>query len=167
MKQFFILTIFFSTLFCCKENNNKRNKEFVEKYKKNDFSIFKEKIIFVRGFNQGNPIIYIYDESHNKRCKGFISYCYSREVDSILEIKPFFFSDSCDINFERFPKKTIKEFLKYDINCIEVDSNDNVFVKVMFFEGPANLIRFSNKKYITNKYKKEWKNINGSWYEKI
>jgi hypothetical protein len=155
-----IITIFFSFFF---NKKNTKNRQFVEKYFNEDFSKFRNKTITIRGYeNQDNVIIFIYENDNNS---GFIRIIAKKEGNIILKQDVINQRNNCDLDTNYKNDFLIKHFLEYEINFINIDSNDNVFVKTTFFEGKPDLIRFSDKKYITEEYKKNWINITENWYE--
>lgn len=60
--------------------------------------------------------------------------------------------------------KLALKFERYNIAHIDIGENNNVNIKTLPFEGVPNLIRFSDLKHKTLKYK-QWKYIAGNWYE--
>jgi len=144
-----IITLFSSLLlcfFCCSQpNNNKANNQFVEKFGNNDFSCFANKSFVIRDFDNGDPIVFVYNYSTSTPC-GFIKIIVSSKSKALREITAVEQKDSCKLEFNKTEYyNLVLEFLKLNINMLYVDSDKNVFVKVTSFEGKPNLIRINSK----------------------
>ena len=160
----FILAILL-LVFCqsCYKTEHKLNIEFVEKYGKDDFSIFKNKSLFVRGFDNNNgTIIFISDRKQEKKCSAPYVIIIDNKTKKIKSTSRNLLESTCVIDSVLFQKLSLL-FYEYNINYLSVDSNSNVSIKPLFFEGKSNLIKFSNTQNLTTK---EYKNIKNQWYEK-
>ena len=149
LRLFFIA---FLTVGCAKTDENTK---FVAKYKNEDFTKFKGYSFFVRGFDQSNPIVFVY----TKNCKQPLVLTTNAVLNKILKTSRHLQIDSCTID-TKIIEVLVIDFLKYNINDLEVDEQLNVFVKPTFFEGKSKLIRFSKPET----RKGTWKKIDDNWY---
>lgn len=166
-----ILQILFSSfvllgLNSCVGDMKKSNAEFVNKYENENFDAFINKSFFVRGFDEDrDPIILVYDLTKTIRpCDMFLGITVNNKTRTIKKVNKSMLPDSCNID-ETTSCDLALRFNEYNINRLKVDANKNVYVSVMFKEGADYLVRFSDMKYKTDKYK-DWKQVKGNWYEK-
>lgn len=175
MKKNMLFLILAVSLFNNSCNNDERerhklNEEFISNYANENFSQFKNRSFFVRGFDNGNPIVFVYDDRPNHTDAGSGCLFYSVVIDKknlqIVRSSRDALADSCMVD-EPLSKQLALKFIGYNIPYLEVDSNNNVFIRTYFNERPADLIRFSDPRFIAEKYKKNWKVKCGNWYERI
>lgn len=161
VKCLFILSLFQQ----CSSAQDMSNENFIDKYGNENYSNFKNKSLFVRDFENGNPIIFIYDYSKEKKPCGFISMTISSKTKELIKVKEVPQRDNCTLAFnkEEYYKLALK-FLEYNINSLDVDTNLNVSVKIKFYEGLPNLIRYSDVKYISDT--DNIIKIKGNWYQR-
>ena len=148
-----LLNVFFTYIFlismsACFDDNDSANKKFVEKYGNEVFDDFINKSFFVRGNDENkDPIILIYDYSFFKKPCGFAVFTVNNKNQTVKKTSKTLYNDSCEINIDEKTTNQTLQFIKYDINYLEVDANKNVSIKVIFKgEGQADLIRFSDLK---------------------
>lgn len=170
-KTAFSLFIFLLVLAGCKSQNQRRqelNNEFITKYGETSFNEFKGRSFLVRGFDKGNPIVFVYDNLTKNTTGGCLFYGVTIDKKNLQVIKTSrnALADSCIVD-ETLCKKLALKFIVYDVAYLQVDSNGNVFVRTHYNERPADLIRFVNPKFITDKYRKNWKQRDHNWYERI
>lgn len=165
--QIFFTSVILLSMNNCGNSQEKTNKAFIEKYGNENFYDFINRSFFVRGFDEdGDPIILVYDETQKRRpCDLAFGVTVNNKTNTVKNIKKSFIPDSCKIDEKKSCDLALK-FNEYNINRLSVDSNKNVFISVMAGENASRLVRFSDAKYITAEYKKNWKQIKGNWYEK-
>jgi hypothetical protein len=153
------------TMNSCFSNIEEGNKRFVEKHYNDNFNAFINTGFLIRSEDgEGNLIIFISTDLKNALNKGPYVVTVEKETGVIKKTSTHLMSDSNDFNREAL-HKLLPLFLTYKIYSIAVDSNQNVYVRVMKADKPT-LVRFSNKKYITEQYK-DWKRVKGNWYENL
>lgn len=138
---------------------------FLQNFGNENFTSFANHSLFVRGYDEDkDPIVLVYDNSKRIRpCDLSYGVIINRKTKAIKSINRSHLPDSCGIN-EKLSKDLAVKFLEYNINYLRVDSAMNVFVDVLFKEGPPILVRFSDADKIPTKYQ-SWKHIEGNWYE--
>jgi lipopolysaccharide export LptBFGC system permease protein LptF len=141
------------------------NENFVKLYNTENFEKFRLTTFFIRGHNsQGQSIVFAYDEKVppvKNNGAYVIEYDIERKIISSTNCRLMKDSSIVDVNkLERL----VDEFVKYQVNYLQVDSNNNVFVSVYSNEEP-DLVRFSDLKYKSVKYDK-WRQLNFNWFEK-
>lgn len=155
--------LFLTSIFFGCTNNSNGNNDFIEKYKDYDFSIFINKSFTVRGFDNENPIILVYDHSKNGRPCGFIRVTVSITDGSMLNYTEVLQSDECV--FSRDTSQIIQltqQFQKLNIFHLKVDSKLNVLVSTKLKKGKPNIGKFRKEDIKLN----EWTNIIDNWYER-
>ena len=165
MRYLFLVILNLTTMFSCNRKDDSY-KKFVEQYKDENFELFKNTSLFIRSIaSNGSEIVFAYDETISPDLNNG---AYVITIDEIKkEIKNtscHLMKDSLIVDRKRLDKLAIK-FIEYPIGYLSVDSSSNVLINLNANKSP-NLIRFSDLKYKTEKYK-EWKQIKDNWYEKI
>ncbi|MEA5258982.1 hypothetical protein VB264_14395 [Arcicella aquatica] len=140
----------------CSNDEKNPNDNFLKKFKNDDFTKFSGNSFFVRGFDKGNPIVFVYSDE----CKHPLVITVNSQTNTILKTSKHLQIDTCNINTTQKEMLTLS-FLKYNINYLEVDKNLDVFINVMFEENPPQLARITNPE----KIKGNWKKIIDNWYE--
>lgn len=159
---FLLLSLFQNCSFNKKATHNE---DFIRKYGTDNFDVFKNKSLFVRGFDEGNPIVFIHDYTATQEPCGFVSMTISAQTKELLAVKEVPQKDSCVLHFDEAAcYKMALAFLAYDINYLSVDEDSNVFIKVMFEETPPDLIRFANLKDISDT---KFMQIKDNWYLRV
>lgn len=135
--------------------------EFLENYKDYDFSAFSNKALFIRGFEDGNTIIFIYDYSSSSNPCGFERVLYSKSHMLPLSNEFVVLTEPChaqehggNIN------ALLRQFIRLEINYLKVDSLGNVFVKPYFDEGSPRL----KKVRVSPHEDEQWVQVTGNWY---
>jgi hypothetical protein len=155
-----ILAVLF---FGCNDHSN-MNSEFVKKFGNESFDEFKNTSMFIRsGDRDGGLIIFTYD---NKIPPDLNNGAYIVTVDwkkkKIKSTSCHLMKDSTIADRQKLEKLALK-LIEYPIDYLSVDSSNNVFISLRMNVRP-DLVRFSNLKYKTDKYK-EWKQVKDNWYE--
>jgi len=137
------------------------NRRFVNKYFNENFDDFKNTSIFIRGGDSaGHLVLFIgCDMKHNK---GLYTIVFDDKKNEIVSTDTHLMLDSSGLDKTAINRLAVR-FMKYNLNCLAVDSNGNVDARTEYSERPV-LIRFSDKKYITGAYK-DWRKLKGLWYE--
>jgi len=149
----------------CVSDMGKYNAEFVNKYENESFDAFINTGFLIRsGDMEGNLVIFISIDFKNASNKGPYVVTVEKETGVIKKTSTDLISDSISFDKEAI-HKLLPEFLKYKIYSLSVDENKNVYIRLREAERPT-LIRFSDMKYKTDKYK-DWKQIKGNWYEDV
>lgn len=155
MLIFKVISLVFLILGCSNLENN-QNAEFLEKFKNEDFSKYQGNSFFVRGFDKGNPIVFVY----SNECKQPLVITANRQTNTVLKTSRHLQTDTCSIDTSQKEALALS-FLKYNINYLEVDKNLDVFISIIFEEGPPKLARFSK----SVNTKGNWQKIVDNWYE--
>lgn len=157
---FLIVILFFNSC-----SHEKSEETFIQKFGNENFNSFVNYSLFVRGFDEDrDPIVLVYDNTKKIRpCDMSYGVIINRKTKSIKSVNRSYLPDSCGIN-EMVSKELAVKFLKYNINYLRVDSAMNIFVDVVFKEGPPILARFSDANNIPLKYQ-SWKHLEGNWYK--
>lgn len=157
-----ILTI----LFCGCFSQKNMSSDFIKKYGGENFAEFNNTSIFVRSsINDSDEIIFAYDDKLDPKLNnGAYVITLNRVQKKIKNASCHLMKDSTIVNKEKLEKLALK-FIEYQIGYLSVDSSSNVLINIRANKSP-NLIRFSDMKYKTEKYK-DWKLIKDNWYEKI
>lgn len=166
MKLFFKSTFFIlvaHALVSCDNEVKSYNIEFIKKHGTETFGDFINTGIAVRNFDANGNIILFIGDLQNTNINGPYIVKIDTIRDIIIETSCKLLKDSSLVDKEKFNDLALK-FMSYDINYLKVDTNNNVFINVMYNERPS-LIRFSNLKYKTGIYKEDWKLISSNWYE--
>jgi hypothetical protein len=164
MRYLFLAIFYLATMFSCSRKEDKY-KKFVEQYKDENFEVFKNTSMFIRGAaSDGGEIVFAYDEPISSTLNNG---AYVITIDDtrkkIKNTSCHLMKDSTVVDKKKLERLVIK-FIEYPISYLGVDSSNNVFINLKINESP-DLIRFSDLKYKTEKYK-NWKQIKGNWYEK-
>jgi len=163
MRYLFLATVYLATMFSCNSKEGKYRK-FVEQYKDENFEVFKNTSMFIRSAaSDGGKIIFAYDEPISSTLNNG---AYVITIDDtrkkIKNTSCHLMKDSTVVDKEKLERLVIK-FIEYPISYLGVDSSNNVFINLKVNESP-DLIRFSDLKYKTEKYK-NWKRVKENWYE--
>lgn len=158
------------SVFCfnsCVFQNRDVAQDFIKKYGDSDFNEFKNYDVFVRSYEEHgkNACIMIMDKRDTGVCGLPYTLIIEKQSFRILETRK---NDreghQCKLDTV-VAKKLAVELLKMNINGIGVDSNNNVFVNIKFSdEIGAELIRFSDEKFIADVHKKNYKTVGNNWY---
>lgn len=141
------------------------NEDFIRKYGTDNFEAFKNKSFFVRGFDEGNPIVFINDYAATQKPCGFVSMTIAAQTKELLTVKQIPKHDSCVLAFDKAVyHKLALAFLAYNINYLSVDEDLNVFIKVLFEESPPDLVRFDKLNNISDT---KFRQIKDNWYLRV
>ena len=143
----------------------KYNIEFVDKYNNENFDAFINTGFLIRsGDRKGNLQIFVNTDFKNASNNGPYVITIEKETGVIKNTSCHLMKDSSSFDREAIHKLTLK-FLEYKVYSLAVDENKNIYVRLREAERPT-LVRFSDAKYITEEYRKDWKQIKSNWYEK-
>jgi hypothetical protein len=159
----YLIFVVMATIYGCRMQPI--NENFVELYNTENFDKFRLTSFFVRGHNsQGERIIFAYDEEVPPvKNNGAYLIEYNIERKIITSTSCRLMKDSSIVDVKKLDS-LVGKFVEYQINYLQVDSNNNVFVNVSSNEEP-NLVRFSDLKYKSVKYDK-WRQLSLNWFEK-
>jgi hypothetical protein len=161
MNKYIILGLF-AIFFCGACGHSITNSEFIAKYSHESFSKFKETSLVIRGYDNGNPIIFMYSYindsiSHN----GFKRFIIDKNCNTILRENVNFFSDSTETVINDNERFLALKFCSYRIYSLTVKSDNNVIVRVSSDNDSYSLIKFRG----TYEIPPNWKRVNEDWYE--
>jgi hypothetical protein len=161
-----ILPFILCGLISCISNIEKHNINYVDKFEHENFDDFVNKSFFIRGFDKdGDPIIFVYDLTKKTRpCDLLLGITINIKTKTIKKVDKSKLPDSCNID-EKTSCDLALRFYDYNINRLKVDENRNVYLSIMFKEKADYLVRFSDMKYKTEKYK-DWEQLRGNWFQK-
>ena len=144
---------------------------FINKFQNNEFNIFHNKSIFIRGGDgKGNSILFILDDDTASHCQSpssiaIASVSYGNHKINYFDYKLTnprcsLFKNDEHLNF------IIAEFMKYDIGSITVDGHDNVFIGLDTNErmGVAKLVA---PEHVSRYVKENLVRVQGNWYKRI
>lgn len=140
--------------------NRESEKEFILKYGDSNFDFFKNTSIHIRGFDgNGNPIIlFNYD---NDGCEA--PFIVKIDVNGLpIGLDDKLTKRNCISDTLRVLDQ-VKEYLKYNVCLLSVDDNGTVKVNVDEISTP-DLIRVTDRSYLTKYQRENWQNIKGNWY---
>jgi hypothetical protein len=161
--HFFLLGSISLTIYSC-YNDQEINKTFVEKYENENFEDFTCKGVSIRGGNNQQGVVVLVSNSYEKvGCRAPVGVILNRETGAFKSLNRDLLGDECEIDEKEMINLALK-FIEYKVAVLAVDSNKNVLINISEAEAP-NLIRFSDMKYKTQKFRR-WKKIKGSWYER-
>jgi hypothetical protein len=168
MKLSFLISFFIiSILQSCKAGDNGAfNAQFVKKYGHDSFAEFAGYSLTLRSYDgNGNAIILVYNNADTGGCQFPYRVIINRKSHEVKSSNRDWVDSNrvCLIDTARMVTLALK-FEQYNIAHIDIDENNNVNIKTLLFEGAPNLMRFSDLKYKTLKYK-EWKHVAENWYE--
>lgn len=153
----------------CASQDRSLTQEFISKYGNSDFMEFKNYDVFVRSYEERgkNACVMIMSSKDTGVCGLPYTLIIEKQSFRILETrKNDREGQQCKLDTV-IAKKLAVELLKMNINGIGVDSNNNVFVNIKFSdEIGAELIKFSDEKFIADVHKKNYKPVEGNWYER-
>ncbi|MES2381767.1 MAG: hypothetical protein V4538_12040 [Bacteroidota bacterium] len=156
---FLLLSLFQN---CSSNKEATPNEDFIRKYGTDNYDVFKNKSFSVRGFDEGNPIVFIRDYAATQQPCGLVSMTISSQTKELLAVKEVPQKDSCVLSFDKAAYYNLAiAFLKYDINYLSVDSDLNVFIKTLFVETPPDLVQFASPKNIADT---KFVQIKDNWY---
>jgi len=136
-------------------------KKFVAKYKHENWQIFKNRELYVRGYNNGNPIILLSHLYNTNPCCEVISFNkVSNTVDSVRSLD----SDSWSTQLSVADSILILKFVSYGFRDLSVDSAGTVRIWIAQHTECPHLINFGNLKYKTKEYD-QWTDLGDGWYE--
>ncbi len=147
----------------CFLNKNAPEIAFVHEHGKDDFSMFMNKSLTLRGYDDGNKIILISDTL----CRGFLGLIIDRDNFTVLRVNPTTFGAGCVVTADTAKILLAQKFARYDINCLSVNKHNNAFFKVRFFEGRPNLLLLNDPTDTSDVKLKEWERLEGKWYVRI
>lgn len=160
------------SVFCfnsCISPNRDVAQDFIKKYGDSDFNEFKNYSVFVRSYEERgkNVCVMVMHDNDTGYCTLHLAFIIQKSTLNIIETKiNETENQQCKLDTVVARKLAI-ELLKMKIHAIGIDSNDNVFVNVKFNEEQtAELIKFSDEKFITGTYKKNYRPVGGNWYER-
>lgn len=164
MRYLFLVMLNLTMIFSCNRKDD-NYKKFVEQYSNENFESFKNTSLFIRSVaSNGGKIIFAYDETISSELNnGAYVITIDESKKEIKNTSCHLMKDSLIADRKKLDKLAIK-FIEYPVGYLSVDSNSNVLINQKVNESP-DLIRFSDLKYKTDKYK-EWKQLKDNWYEK-
>lgn len=136
-----LVFVFLSFCLCLCTTLNRDEKRFINKYGLMEFSKFKNRCIYIRGYSKGrNPIVFF--NEINDTLNGPYVLKYDRIKKGVVNF---------GTQLRRVPKATdtiqiinlVEDFMQYSISYIKVDSLDNIFVGFKPNDGPS-IFRPSN-----------------------
>lgn len=148
----------------CKQADNLA---FVNQYGREDFSAFRNTTFFVRGYDsQRNIILFASDDFENTHRNGLVIMNVDPTTFAVnqFDFKLIRHRDSSEVDQQKL-RHLARRFMNFPIWRLDVDRNDNVFVRLQEEDKPA-LARFSDAKYLTTagKFQSNWKQLKGNWY---
>lgn len=165
-----VKTLFFPIMLfafiSCQNIQQRANRTFVELYEYEDFSVFKDFYVWIRSCDNNKSCFVVICPNYSGECKdGSYVVEIDKESKEILDFNYRYLEDSINFDKKRYDNLA-KKFISYNVNSINVDSNNNVYIKVFHTTVPT-LIRFSEKQFISFNRNEKWRKITGLWYEKI
>lgn len=146
--------------------NRKKNviNKFITTHGNKDFALFYKKAIHIRDYVDGNPLIIINDNDTYK--SGLYLITMNKKTGEVVETNKDLYTGSKPVNTDSMVYLA-REFLKYDVSAISVDSSKTVIIKFSIKERP-DLIRFSNETF-DSQYKRylpsDLIHVNNLWYK--
>lgn len=140
--------------------NTKNEKEFILKYGNSNFDLFKSTSIHLRGFDRNGKPIILYEYNKDACQAPFIVKIDVNGVPIGLDDK--LMQRECKPNVIKALNQ-IKEYLKYNICFLSVDENGTVKINVDEISTP-DLIRVTDRSFLTEYQRNNWRNIKNNWY---
>lgn len=160
-------------LFGCKNTETNRhsvNEKFITEHGNYQFNNFKNYVVFVREWDRNHdPAIMIIDSRVDTGdCSLPFTIIVNHENNNVKKIKGNWADSTgkCGVDTNRMIKLATA-LSALHAAYVRVDSNDNVFVQTIYGEGAPDLVKFSDPKYITDEYRKKWKEKGNGWHERI
>lgn len=148
----------------CFLNKNAPEIAFVHEHGKDDFSMFMNKSLTLRGYdNDGNKIILVSD---TLSC-GYLWFTVDRNNFAVLRVKPRTFGSGCIVTADSAKILLAQKFAKYSANYLYSNKYNNVFFRTNSLEGKANLLLLNNPTDTSEVKLKEWEQLEGKWYVRI
>nr|WP_295876242.1 hypothetical protein [uncultured Chitinophaga sp.] len=140
---------------CCKSPC----KAFLEKYRKEDFSPFKNKYILNRGIDHSDhsSILFVYDE----RDDGPYMVKVNRTSGKIVGTSTHLMKDASNPD-SVFKQQLAMKFIRYHVDGLDVDSVGNVFVWIT--HDQPDLIRVAGKIDMPGFDEKHYRETKDNWY---
>ena len=151
-------------LSCCFSDRDS-NKEFVKKHKDENFDAFINTSFLIRSIDEkGNLIVFVSTDFENAYNEGPYIMTVEKGTGRIIDTSFRLRKDS--INFKKDDiNSLVLKFLEYNVYSLAVDKSGNVYFRLREAEKPT-LIRFSDSNRMNEEYRKNWRKIEGNWYEK-
>ena len=150
----------------CSSGSDGCNLAFVKKNDKYNWDLFSNTAISTRGTDANdNPVYFVSPDLRNASKSGPYIVTLSKKTGEVLKTSCHLMSDSTNFNKSKM-NALVLSFVKIEIQTLKVDESGNVFININNPERP-NLVKFSDLKYKTGQYEKDWKNVKGLWYEDI
>lgn len=141
------------------------NEEFVRKYKDENFDKFINTSFLIRSLDKdGDLVIFVNLDFQNASNQGPYILTIEKETGKVKSTSTKLMKDSINVN-EKTVQALALEFLRYDIYSLAVDEGKNVYLRLEQAERPT-LIRFSDPKSMNKEERRNWRRIEGNWYEK-
>ena len=142
-----------------------KEKTFIAKYEFEDFSLFNNVHIFIRGGDrERNPIIMIKAPHlvNDTSRVGLYVVTLDKKNYQIIEAKWMveYYVNADTVKLQQLAQT----FMKYEIPRLDVDEQGNVFVYLKDVETLA-LARFVNESELLKNPNKKWINIKSNWYK--
>jgi|CXWL01.1.fsa_nt_gi hypothetical protein len=136
-------------------------KKFIKNYGSADFTIYKNKCVFIRGKSRGGePIIFVSDI--NDSLNGPIVLTYDKAQKKIVNFGTQLRRASKLIDTLQI-KNLAEDFMKYSIGFIKVDSMDNVYIGMRPNDGPS-ILRPFNFNFLDTQRKQGLLNLKNGWW---
>ena len=163
-KYFCTLIILYLFSIGCHFDSNIHCLKFANKYRNEDFTQFTNIGLAIRCYCKEGITIYISDKLDSKERRYPYMVIFNEGEESIKKTTCTMLKDSCAFDTIKLNKLALI-FLKYHVEKLSVDKDNNVFIGIGSSEG-ANLVRFSDNKYVKDEYKKDWYSLDDNWYVK-
>ena len=164
-----LIFIIFATILLYSCEQHKREKEFLDKYEYEDFSQFKGVNMDVRGYDDSGKIIITGRIDFLKNDSLKFGY-YTLKMDTQDYDIPYMHWICADKEVELDTIKLqhlAKNFMKYQISRLDVDTAGNVFVYIKDFETRA-FVRFANENELKKRSREStWTKVKNTdnWYK--
>ena len=145
--------------------------DFIKKYGDSDFSALHGKNIFIRGVDENDKlIVFVIDSNFTSQCQSPPPIIIATVAKKSLEV------DSIDYKLVKLPcrrlinesslKKDVNAFLRYNVNSIEVDNYQNVFIG-LDESGQRNIVRLVTPERVDSYVKGNLVQVQGNWYKRL
>jgi len=164
-----LIFIIFATILLYSCEQHKREKEFLDKYEYEDFSQFKGVNMDVRGYDDRGKIIITgrIDFLKNDSLKfGYYTLKMDTQDNNITYMHWICADKEVELDTIKL-QHLAKNFMKYQISRLDVDTAGNVFVYIKDFETRA-FVRFANENELKKRSREStWTKVKNTdnWYK--
>lgn len=164
-----LIFIIFATILLYSCEQHKREKEFLDKYEYEDFSQFKGVIMYIRGFDDSGIIIITgsIDFLKNDSLKfGYYTLKMDTQDNNITYMHWICADKEVELDTIKL-QHLAKNFMKYQISRLDVDTAGNVFVYIKDFANRA-FVRFANEDELQKRNREStWTKVKNTdnWYK--